>query len=102
MATEDHSGKQFKKFLVRKHLRYKGFTYRTLHRVNRCIILTLLPLTPLGPSAPGMPGSPSSPWKLMKSRTYAPSLETFKVRLDRALSNLIYFKMFLLIAEGLD
>jgi len=32
----------------------------------------------------------------------APSLATFKVRLDRALSNLIYLKMSLLIAGGLD
>jgi len=32
----------------------------------------------------------------------APFLETFKVRLDVALSNLIQLKMFLLIAEGLD
>jgi len=31
-----------------------------------------------------------------------PLLETFKVRLGRALSNLIWLKMFLLIAEGLD
>ena len=30
------------------------------------------------------------------------SLESFKVRLDRALSNLIYLKMSLLIAGGLD
>ena len=32
----------------------------------------------------------------------APSLETFKARLDRALSNLIYLKMSLLIAGGVD
>jgi len=32
----------------------------------------------------------------------APSPETFKVRLDRALSNLIELKMSLLIAGGLD
>jgi len=32
----------------------------------------------------------------------APSLETFKVRLDGALSNLIQLKMTLLIAGGLD
>ena len=32
----------------------------------------------------------------------APSLETFKARLDRALSNLIQSKMSLLIAGGLD
>ncbi|GAB0181899.1 hypothetical protein GRJ2_000655200 [Grus japonensis] len=32
----------------------------------------------------------------------APSLETFKVRLDGALSNLIYLKMSLFIAGGLD
>ena len=32
----------------------------------------------------------------------APSLETFKVRLDGALSNLIWLKMSLLIEEGLD
>jgi len=31
-----------------------------------------------------------------------PSLKTFKVRLDEALSNLIYLKMFLLIVVGLD
>ena len=31
-----------------------------------------------------------------------PSLETFKVRLDEALSNLIQLKMSLLIAGGLD
>jgi len=33
---------------------------------------------------------------------YAPSLETFKARLDGALSNLILLKMSLLIAGGLD
>jgi len=32
----------------------------------------------------------------------APSLETFKVRLDGALSNLIWLRMSLLIAKGLD
>jgi len=32
----------------------------------------------------------------------APSLETFKARLDGALSNLIWLKMLLLIAGGLD
>jgi len=32
----------------------------------------------------------------------APSLETFKVRLDGALSNLIQLKMSLLVAGGLD
>ena len=32
----------------------------------------------------------------------APSLETFKVRLDGTLSNLIYLKMSLLIAGRLD
>jgi len=32
----------------------------------------------------------------------APSLETFKVRLDGALSNLIQLKMSLIIAGGLD
>jgi len=32
----------------------------------------------------------------------APSLETFKVRLDGALSNLIYLKMSLLIAGELE
>ena len=31
----------------------------------------------------------------------APSLETFKVRLDRALSNLVFLKISLLIAGGL-
>lgn len=32
----------------------------------------------------------------------APCLETFKVRLDRALRSLIYLKMSLFVAEGLD
>ena len=32
----------------------------------------------------------------------APSLETFKVRLDGALSNLIELEMSLLVAGGLD
>ena len=32
----------------------------------------------------------------------APSLETFQVRLDRVLSNLIWLKMSLLTAGGLD
>jgi len=32
----------------------------------------------------------------------APSLETFKVRLDAALSNMIELKMSLLMAGGLD
>ncbi len=32
----------------------------------------------------------------------APSLETFKARLDEALSNLISLKMSLLLAGGLD
>ena len=32
----------------------------------------------------------------------APSLETFKVSLDGALSNLVYLKMSLLIAGGFD
>jgi len=32
----------------------------------------------------------------------SPYLETFKVRLDGALSNVIELKMFLLIAGGLD
>jgi len=32
----------------------------------------------------------------------APSLETFKARLDRALSNLIWLKTSLLISGGLD
>ncbi len=32
----------------------------------------------------------------------APSLETFKARLDRALSNLIWLEMSLLLAGGLD
>jgi len=32
----------------------------------------------------------------------APSLETLKARLDEALSNLVYLKMSLVIAWGLD
>jgi len=42
-------------------------------------------------------------WKrLPRGVVDAVSLETFKVRLDRALSNLTLFKMSLLIAEGVD
>jgi len=39
---------------------------------------------------------------LSREAVEAPSLETFKVRLDWALSNLIQLKMPLLIAVGLD
>jgi len=43
------------------------------------------------------------PWNtLPREVADAPFLETFKVRLDRALSNLIWLKMSLLIAGGLD
>ena len=43
------------------------------------------------------------PWhRLPVEVVDAPSLETFKVRLDWALSNLIQLKMALLIAGGLD
>jgi len=43
------------------------------------------------------------PWhRLPREVGDAPFLETFKVRLDGALSNLIYLKMSLLIAGGLD
>ena len=38
---------------------------------------------------------------LPKEVVDAPSLETFKARLDGALSNLIWLKMSLLVAEGL-
>ena len=38
---------------------------------------------------------------LPREEADAPSLETFKVRLDGALSNLISLKMSLLMAEGL-
>jgi len=40
--------------------------------------------------------------KLPEEMVDAPSLETFKVRLDRALSNLIWLKMSLLTVGGLD
>jgi len=40
--------------------------------------------------------------RLPKEVVDALSLETFKVRMDRALSNLIKLKMFLLIARELD
>jgi len=40
--------------------------------------------------------------RLVRKMVDAPPLETFKVRLDRSLSNLIYLKMSLFIAWGLD
>jgi len=40
--------------------------------------------------------------RLLREVVDVPSLETFKVRLDGALSNLIQLKMSLLIAGGLD
>jgi len=40
--------------------------------------------------------------RLPRAAVDTPSLETFKVRLDRALSNLIQLKMSLLTAAGLD
>jgi len=40
--------------------------------------------------------------RLPRAVVAAPSLETFKARLDGALSNLIQLKMSLLIAGGLD
>ena len=40
--------------------------------------------------------------RLSREVVDAPCLETFKVRLDGALSNLIWLKMSLLIAGGLD
>jgi len=43
------------------------------------------------------------PWpRLPREVVDAPSLETFKIRLDGALSNLIQLQMSLLIAGGLD
>jgi len=39
--------------------------------------------------------------KLLMEVVEAPSLETFKARLDGALSNLVWLKMSLLTAEGL-
>jgi len=43
------------------------------------------------------------PWhRLPREVVDAPSLETLKVRLGGALSNLIWLKMSLLIARGLD
>ena len=62
---------------------------------------------------PGVyPGFPSAhqvllsrvvkPWhRLPREVVDAPSLETFKARLDGALSNLIWLKMSLLVAGGL-
>jgi len=41
-------------------------------------------------------------YKLPREVVDVPSLETFKARLDRALSNLILLKMSLPIAGGLD
>jgi len=42
------------------------------------------------------------PWnRLPREAVEAPSLETFKARLDRALSNLVQLKMSLLTAGGL-
>jgi len=40
--------------------------------------------------------------RLPKEVVNAPSLETFRVRLDEAVSNLIQLNMCLLIAGGLD
>jgi len=40
-------------------------------------------------------------YRLPREVVDAPSLETFQVRLDRALSNLIWLKMSLLTAGGL-
>jgi len=40
--------------------------------------------------------------RLPREAVDAPSLETFKVRLDGTLSNLVRVKMALLIAGGLD
>jgi len=40
--------------------------------------------------------------RLPREDMVAPSLEIFKVRLDGTLSNLIYWKMSLPMAEGLD
>ena len=43
------------------------------------------------------------PWhRLPREVVDAPSLGTFKVRLDGALSNLIQLKMSLLMAQGLE
>jgi len=43
------------------------------------------------------------PWHRLPGEVVdAPSLETFKARLDGALSNLIWMKMSLLTAGGLD
>ncbi|MCQ4078940.1 hypothetical protein FK519_29735 [Klebsiella pneumoniae] len=42
-------------------------------------------------------------WHRLPSKVVdAPSLETFKARLDEALSNLIWLEMSLLLAGGLD
>jgi len=44
----------------------------------------------------------AKPWhRFPREVVDAPSLETFKARLDGALSNLIWLKMSLLVAEGL-
>jgi len=40
--------------------------------------------------------------RLLREVAYAPSLDILKVRLDGPLSNLIWMKMSLLIAVGLD
>ena len=40
--------------------------------------------------------------RLPREAMAAPSLEVFKARLDGALSNLVYWKMFLLMAGGLE
>jgi len=40
--------------------------------------------------------------KLPREAVAAPSLEMFKARLDGALSNLVQWKMSLLMAEGLE
>ena len=39
---------------------------------------------------------------MLEVKLPCPSLETFKVGLDRALSNLVWLKMSLLMAVGLD
>jgi len=43
------------------------------------------------------------PWpRLPREAVAAPSLAVFKARLDGALSNLVWWKMSLLMAEGLE
>ena len=43
------------------------------------------------------------PWpRLPREAVAAPSLAVFKARLDGALSNLVWWKMYLLMAGGLD